>query len=510
MADPGSILSIIAGAASLASQGVKLIRDLHNILEQYNYADLTITSIETNLETVTWAWSEIQVTLESWSGNSQSDLGFDTNTLNHVSRALRGGRLVIAALQDDLGAFKSTSSSSASNIIMKTGFRNKTKIVWNEKLLKDHQERIRDQVNSMNLLINVLNLSTASIRRVTLNRSLCVLQRSDESAFSIVPSKLSTDVSDRDSRLSISSEVPMAYHELSIDSDLFAARVYKRNYRTALIRDLFRKAKREGSEMQQPPSQPMSSIQQISASEQVLSTNADSIESDIGDMPKFYQCYFCSSSIDVEESLYLDSQGSPICRDCAKSCSACGDKIQGGTVSIEDQNLCSSCYRFRCCDCKKNIHNSGYTRMSQGYFCMDCYNHSKGDEEMKAVKFGFARLVPQERSLSEKSAEHSLQRQRSRKLMLPSLSPPAIEEIPATLGKAQHQTGRPAPTAFHYDNPSNPVKRDTARETLSQSTLQPHYLYYTTPRYQLERKFQQARHGFSQRISTARTFTDPK
>lgn len=59
--------------------------------------------------------------------------------------------------------------------------------------------------------------------------------KSDESAFSIVPSGLSSRLSvstdqtgDRDS---IRSSASMAYRWLSFEDDLFTARVYKRNYR---------------------------------------------------------------------------------------------------------------------------------------------------------------------------------------------------------------------------------------------------------------------------------------
>ena len=62
--------------------------------------------------------------------------------------------------------------------------------------------------------------------------------KSDESAYSIVPSKLSSRISfstSQTSRRSIIDDLKnMEYHPLSFDDDLFTARVYKRNYRTKL------------------------------------------------------------------------------------------------------------------------------------------------------------------------------------------------------------------------------------------------------------------------------------
>lgn len=61
--------------------------------------------------------------------------------------------------------------------------------------------------------------------------------KSDESAFSIVPSRMSSRLSmstDQSTghRDSISSYTSMVYRQLSFEDDLFTARVYKRNYRS--------------------------------------------------------------------------------------------------------------------------------------------------------------------------------------------------------------------------------------------------------------------------------------
>lgn len=89
------------------------------------------------------------------------------------------------------------------------------------------------------LLINSRPEATA--RKNLLAEGQRVFRKSDESAYSIVPSRAPDSIRDRFSRLSsMKSEKSLAYHELSIDDDLFTARVYKRNYRnTTVIRRLF-------------------------------------------------------------------------------------------------------------------------------------------------------------------------------------------------------------------------------------------------------------------------------
>lgn len=61
--------------------------------------------------------------------------------------------MVISALVADLRPFVVDTSQP-----IRLGFRKKTQFVWDDRTFKDHQDRIRDQVSSMNLLISVLQL----------------------------------------------------------------------------------------------------------------------------------------------------------------------------------------------------------------------------------------------------------------------------------------------------------------------------------------------------------------
>lgn len=63
------------------------------------------------------------------------------------------------------------------------------------------------------------------------------LRKSDESALSIIPSRLSSKLPSlfsNGSHFSFES-VELVYNPLSIDNDLFNANVYKRNYRNGLM-----------------------------------------------------------------------------------------------------------------------------------------------------------------------------------------------------------------------------------------------------------------------------------
>lgn len=78
-------------------------------------------------------------------------------------------------------------------------------------------------------------------------------QKSDESAFSIVPSRMSSRRSTSTKQTwdgeNLNNDGNMSYRQLSFENDLFTAKVYKRSYRTPLIQRLFRRRVQIGSEI---------------------------------------------------------------------------------------------------------------------------------------------------------------------------------------------------------------------------------------------------------------------
>lgn len=75
----------------------------------------------------------------------------------------------------------------------------------------------------------------ATSRQSLLAEGHKIFRMSDQSAYSIVPSRAPRSYRGDISRSSMRSEKSFAYHERSIDDDLFTARVYKRNYRNSTI-----------------------------------------------------------------------------------------------------------------------------------------------------------------------------------------------------------------------------------------------------------------------------------
>lgn len=112
--------------------------------------------MSTSLDSVQCAWRQIRQILEDWAHRDMTDntLDADPELLAQLHRSLEGGMLVISALNNDLQPYLSNSPSQHVNL----GFKRRTRFVWNKNAFRDHQDRIRDQVNSMTLLLSVLQL----------------------------------------------------------------------------------------------------------------------------------------------------------------------------------------------------------------------------------------------------------------------------------------------------------------------------------------------------------------
>ena len=93
----------------------------------------------------------------------------------------------------------------------------------------------------MTLMLQVSQLSTSEAQTKLLRKKEKAFRASDESAYSIVPSRMSSHMSvstrSRDSVLTIEGQ-ELVYCPLNFEDDLFTARVYKRNYRNPWINSL--------------------------------------------------------------------------------------------------------------------------------------------------------------------------------------------------------------------------------------------------------------------------------
>ena len=144
--DPVSILSIVTATSNLVCKCGSVIQTLHDLAHRYKQAEVSILSIIQECQTIELAWSRI----EQWAENGLNDYEDYDQLSNRLQNSLYSGQLVMAELEKDLFAIQEAPQHSR--------FRRKTKIIWNERLLHDHQDRIRGQVCAMMLLLEVIHL----------------------------------------------------------------------------------------------------------------------------------------------------------------------------------------------------------------------------------------------------------------------------------------------------------------------------------------------------------------
>lgn len=219
MVDPISIISLVEGSIGLILQCGSAIKSLNEIAAKYKQAELTLSCIIQEVDVIELAWKRIKDWFESY-----TDEAGDLELLERLDKSLKCGTNVISALQDDLLDYRSG----------RLGFMQRSRLSWNDEALRDHQYRIRGQVQAMSLLLQVIELPTSKARGKELQTAQNTFLESDESAYSIVPSSMSISSSARNSVLSLES-ADLIHHRWSFERDLLGARVYKRNYAKNLI-----------------------------------------------------------------------------------------------------------------------------------------------------------------------------------------------------------------------------------------------------------------------------------
>ncbi len=140
--DPVTIAGIVEGSISLAVQCGSVVKSLNNIAGQYKYAKLTITTMTQNLDIMQLAWDRIGAWFKDYM------LTDDDGFIQRLERFLEAGSLVIDALEEDLQAY------DASNMT----FAQRSRLVLNENTFQGHQNRIRDQAQTMALLLQAIQL----------------------------------------------------------------------------------------------------------------------------------------------------------------------------------------------------------------------------------------------------------------------------------------------------------------------------------------------------------------
>ena len=227
MAEALAVFSIVDASASLIVRCTSVAKSLSDLSAKYKRADLTIKVLIEQVETIKVAWARIQKWTKEYQ-QRQSNICDDEELLGQLHRKLECGELVLSSLETDLQRYAPGEKKSLRP-------NQRAKLIWNEVTFQEHRDRIRDQVTTMSLLLQVLTLPTPEDRDQLLKRSSILLQASDDSACSIIPSMWSRSIKTTSTISNDTSSSDLVYRRLSCENDLFTAAVYKRNYRSRAI-----------------------------------------------------------------------------------------------------------------------------------------------------------------------------------------------------------------------------------------------------------------------------------
>ena len=143
--DPVSAVGLVEGSFGLAVQFGSAAKTLNDVAGKYKNAKLTVKSLIQNLDILQLSWTQIGVWFRE---RFENDSLHDVSLTRQVEGFLETGSLVMEALQHDLQAYN----------VDHLNFSKRSKLIWNETTLQNHQSRIRDQAMSMNLFLQAVNL----------------------------------------------------------------------------------------------------------------------------------------------------------------------------------------------------------------------------------------------------------------------------------------------------------------------------------------------------------------
>ncbi|KAK4695274.1 hypothetical protein P7C71_g2451, partial [Lecanoromycetidae sp. Uapishka_2] len=149
MAEVGLVFGIVDASAGLILKCASVARTLNDLAGKYKKAELTLKTVIQQVEAVKAAW----VRIETWFKEQQNHVGVSTaddELWDRLKMSLECGDLVISALEEDLLPFRDNNDM--------LGIKQRSRLIWEGNMLCDHQTRLRDQVLTMSLVLQVLKL----------------------------------------------------------------------------------------------------------------------------------------------------------------------------------------------------------------------------------------------------------------------------------------------------------------------------------------------------------------
>lgn len=140
--DPGSIFGVISGAVQLVQVITQTAAGLATLREKFSHADLTIRSLIGELVTIKSAITQ----LDEWARKDTRDTAEENEYEESLFIALDGCRAVMDVLSDQVAALTRGNDTQF-------GIGTRVKALWNEDIMRAHQDRLHAQVLALQLLV---------------------------------------------------------------------------------------------------------------------------------------------------------------------------------------------------------------------------------------------------------------------------------------------------------------------------------------------------------------------
>lgn len=144
--DPASAFGLVSGAFQIAQIALQTAQSLSTLRGKFENADLTIWSLIGELRTIRSALIQLGDWAQYNSRDSHAPLFNDNDEGLNV--ALEGCSVIMDVLSREVATL---AQGTADGTVV--GFRVRARAVWNESIMRDHQDRLHAQVLALQLLL---------------------------------------------------------------------------------------------------------------------------------------------------------------------------------------------------------------------------------------------------------------------------------------------------------------------------------------------------------------------
>ena len=146
--DPISAFGIVTGAIQTIQIIGATLQGLRTLQGKFSDAESTIHSLIVQLLTIKHALNQ----LHEWA-KYRTEVSEHPDYLDGLDIAVDGCRMSMELLSEEIS--KLTRATTSAEDGSRIGTRARLRVVWNDPLMKDHEQRLQSQVLALNFLLQV-------------------------------------------------------------------------------------------------------------------------------------------------------------------------------------------------------------------------------------------------------------------------------------------------------------------------------------------------------------------